>query len=543
MSGTPYSLLNYTQQKAYFEIDENFINDKDSKILSIELFQKGFLEDKDKMSLIDIFVKNISIKGVKEISLEKYNTHSLRISYPYGDAIYKKSDTLSLIANIVLKNNITSLENTKFYWGKEDIFVNQTHIKYNKYLGSGWSFLGNEKELKLTGETVPVSTKFKCVAVYEETNVLEDEILIRVPSMEGQPNSEIKINSSAGQYFYNGEGNTKLTVETSNLIAPLSYQWVKIDNLKNTVYLSNEESIEVSAKDINRSVVYKCGVKDANDVVQGTASLEIYNLTRADNKNISLYNGNQTFLYDLTGKSPCLEGNAVKQVILPLSFDYYDDTGKKVPKNRLSISWKIPKKNSMLKGFLAEKEVQEGDENYYILKTHDENVSFVLQDFYSANYLDNDIILEVVNEETSDKKSVITTNFTFLKQGESGTNGTNIYGVIDLKINDENGVHSILSDYAYPTLEIFEVDNYATLNNYPLTNNPYFEASLYQNGEVLSDYEVEWSIVKDVKDSNSNVSGYFTFLNKNGNTTQIENVNVEGNIEVESGNVEIESND
>lgn len=525
MEGNPFNLLSVTKQKVYFKINSNEIKD-DFKIKEIYLFEENFKPDENKENKKNIFVRNISIKCVKEIPADRYNTYSLRISAPEGEIIKKDTDRISLIANVVFQGSISKLENTSFYWGKEDIFVNQNSTRYNQYLGAGWSYIDNKKQLYYTGNDIPATTRFKCVAVYEGSNKLEDEITIKVPAMEGASNPDIKITSSAGQYFYNGEGNTTLTVETSNIIDP-KYQWIKIDNLKNILFIGNEKSIKVSAKDINRSVVYKCGVKDANDVVQGTASLEIYNLTRADNKNISLYNGNQTFLYDLTGKSPCLEGNAVKQVILPLSFDYYDDTGKKVPKNRLSISWKIPKKNSMLKGFLAEKEVQEGDENYYILNTHDENVSFVIQDFYSANYLDNDIILEVVNEETSDKKSVVTTNFTFLKQGESGTNGTNIYGVIDLKISDENGVHSILSDYAYPTLEIFEVDNHATLNNYPLTNNPYFEASLYQNGEVLSDYEVEWSIVKDVKDSNSNVSGYFTFLNKNGNTTQIENVNVE----------------
>jgi hypothetical protein len=101
--------------------------------------------------------------------------------------------------------------------------------------------------------------------------------------------------------------------------------------------------------------------------------------------------------------SPTSSINPVPQSIKPLDFKLYDPTGKEIDKSKITAEWNIPKNNTFIRDW------------------NEENRTFTIAPTYSPTYTDNVITLTVTYDGYVLEES---TNFLFLKDGESGTNGT-----------------------------------------------------------------------------------------------------------------------
>lgn len=108
---------------------------------------------------------------------------------------------------------------------------------------------------------------------------------------------------------------------------------------------------------------------------------------------------------------------------MPLGFTLYDNTGEEIPHTAIKgedIRWIIPREDTMLKVLSAYGEPTFETETTYIY-TNTYDMGFSISPTYYSRKLNNTIILEV---SYKDNLFIAKTDLTFLKEGESGTNGT-----------------------------------------------------------------------------------------------------------------------
>jgi hypothetical protein len=179
---------------------------------------------------------------------------------------------------------------------------------------------------------------------------------------------------------------------------------------KNKIY-------NVAIKDITNFSTYKCSVFYKNQFI-GTSSIALLNsLETQSGYSLVINNGNQVFKYSEAGIAPTSESLENPIILSPLSFTIYDNLGNALDKEILktcTINWTIPTEDSML-----------DLSGYYDME--DNNLSQLTELYYDINKkydiskINNDIQLSV---RYKDLLLIAKTNFSFIKEGESGTNGT-----------------------------------------------------------------------------------------------------------------------
>lgn len=162
-----------------------------------------------------------------------------------------------------------------------------------------------------------------------------------------------------------------------------------------------------------------------NDKYVGTSSIKIINKIERNVGTLMLKDGNQLFQYNESGISPADASNINPIALIPLSFSLYTKTGELVPPNIIisngSIEWKVPAENTLIE--IEDKEYdEERIENnivYHIYKNIS-SLAYKIKQVYSfSTYNQIELVVTYNNTIYSAK-----TNFTFLKQGEIGSSGT-----------------------------------------------------------------------------------------------------------------------
>jgi hypothetical protein len=204
-----------------------------------------------------------------------------------------------------------------------------------------------------------------------------------------------------------------------------SYPMEQVDKsctISCTVYRSNES---------NRYI----NLSDASATQIATASIVLTNTNSAtpSGYTIEIKNANQTFQYNEAGISPCSSRYESPQVIYPLSFTFYDTSGQKVnlSKNGLKAYWKFPLEKTLI-NTPSNMTVNEktGKAEYYKVTISDgvcSDLTFSIADLYDYSCTQNQIEVVIELEDSVYTKQ---TNFSFMKTGDNGTNGTSIYARI-----------------------------------------------------------------------------------------------------------------
>ena len=298
------------------------------------------------------------------------------------------------------------------------------------------------------------------------------------------------------------------------------------DKNDDNAYLYN-----IAASSINKYKTYKCAVSLLDGTYCGTATITLRNeIIENEKYSILIENGKQSFKYNKDGLAPNLLGNEENQEIKPLTFKIYDSKGNLVLDSNYrgfsssDIEWLPPEDNTM------------------IIPLDDKNVDysryyFDISRIYKNNYTNNDIILKVKYDN-----QVITgsTSFTFVKEGDVGTNGTDYICKIVGSQEDYYGCKPILATTYGSSNGIYLVDKDGTehgkqvttylqyiyfdknSNKYVNTWIPYSPtdewliARLYKDGEIVFDSsdastfsnisKIEWSVL-------NNKNGYSNLLN------------------------------
>ena len=170
---------------------------------------------------------------------------------------------------------------------------------------------------------------------------------------------------------------------------------------------------------------YKCAVYKGDSFV-GTAAITLKN---EDSQEIDLYSliinyGSKVYKYNEAGVSPASKrlDNPIKNPAL--SFTLYDHEGNPVEANE--DIWYFPINDTMLELIYNKENPPDVDDKenpqYYIIKNPaNDLISYSIADTYDPSKTNNTIRLSV---KIGDTTYTETTTFLFVREGDSGTNGT-----------------------------------------------------------------------------------------------------------------------
>ena len=213
-----------------------------------------------------------------------------------------------------------------------------------------------------------------------------------------------------------------------------------------------------------------CAVKDG-DVYLGTGSIVLYNKIELQGSySLSIDNGTQVFQYDSKGNSPVSEQLDKPLNLNPLTFTLLDNTGRQIPFEQIAnngkVRWLMPREGSLLSSSLKPSynpiELTGEDKDFYnqgydIYKDLP-SFSYSIADQYDKDKINNDIRLNI---RYKDLVFDAYTDFTFPKDGDPGTNGTDFVGKVYLESGAErlyclrnNNKTLFFDSYGYQTNQL-----------------------------------------------------------------------------------------
>lgn len=502
MTGNPYKYIQTSPQyNFYIANGANF-----KRFTKISLFVKDFPEQKKSEEILpedyDIIISNIGIYAAKKNEADS-NGYSVSFSVPQG--LYfneKQTNDKHITAIVKAKNTALTAEsaNMSYYWFIQDNSIGLDSPDYCLYGGRGWKCLNQYNTLSndpITREWLPASAEYvlsfdnaklydnqlKVVILYNDIT-LSNTISIKNYAAKHQ----VSINSDTTQFYFDN-GSTKLTCNVTNAEGlVLTYHWVKYElDGSSTVIDVHTNSIQVNASDIVESAKYECTVY-YEDELYGTAAITLYNsLTMEGSYHIEIENGTQVFKYNEDGVSPASSSLAQPQKLKDLKIILYDNLGNQIGDSVVSqcpIEWKVPTTNSMLNIANINSDITiEKNENYDLYKN---NVSLKMgiASIYNYNNTNNNIEARLVYNGI---RLTASTNFIFIKEGEIGSNGTNIVCRIIPDTIDNN--------YSFPVCIYFKDQHIYPNFNSISGDIPKFKALLFENGEEITYDKVEWSFL------------------------------------------------
>lgn len=365
---------------------------------------------------------------------------------------------------------------------------------------------------------------YKCVVLFGEVILSEEFIITNLTSQYN-----ITIDSDAGTKFYFDIGTPTLTCKINGIEkndSNFTYIWASVDNnnqfvslpettANNDIYnvaaaayktlssqIQNETAmpaaskdklneylttmenydkimrveknklIKVQIKDISNFNTYKCAVY-YNGVYVGGASIILTNSLESEGiYTLIINNGSQVFKYDENGISPTSRTSENPYVIPPLSFTVYDNLGNELQKDVLEskdckIKWIVPKDNTMIQ--ISENYTPDpGTTNIYS-KEKLFNIVYSISEKYYVSKQNNNIQLEV---DYKDLHLTAQTNFTFAKEGDPGTNGTDF-------------LCRIVPNCATGSAPIYPMLSNGVLNYTPVQTGKWFNVQLWHSGELI----------------------------------------------------------
>ena len=554
----PYNLNEQLQEK-YFEIDgKNFI-----EIEKILIFSEGFTYQ-DASEPNDIYIDNFNITSVKrkdEISANGAWMIVTAPAGPYFDETHIDDSKKRLETTIYVGGKKVNSESQKvdYYWFVEDVRVNSNwededfyKQNYCSYGGQGWrclndyniikneeenkeiiEWIGSKSYLDITKrEVVSQELRYKCIAVYNDL-ILKDEVIFH----NYDSNYKVSIESSAGTLFYFDSGTTNLTCRVENYSGNnINYVWGMVDYLGNEYYfkektiqngiINGNEIINLPVYEIIKFSTYRCSAYEGDNLL-GIGSIILTNsMEQGGQYNLIIKNGSQIFKYNENGVAPNENPDGTPFMLKPLEFILYDSQGKEIDHEFLNndYKWILPIDKSLLvfnETYTEEDIIVDEDGNRWVKWKGHETLSYNIVKQYNYNYTNNIIKLEVNYQGAT---FIAETNFTFTKEGENGTNGTDYFCRVIPNYTDTNLIYPLLAVHEKQDDKITFYCNGKSYPEYLLGN--FLKAEIWENGEqILSGYSVQWEILKNkYKNSGTNQIIDKSYLQYNQTSGQWERV-------------------
>ena len=188
---------------------------------------------------------------------------------------------------------------------------------------------------------------------------------------------------------------------------------------------------DVQIKNITSFGTFKCSVfkqEDQERVYLGTAAITLTNsLTEQGEYSVVINNGSVVFQYDEEGDAPTSPNSTVQQVIKALTFTVYDNLGNAIDDEVIQKNsqwwWEFPTENTMLIELNQQTEAQEEQVEDAEFKKYFNipSLMYGISNKYRVQYQNNQIKLVI---KYKDMVLSAVTRFTFVKEGDPGTTGT-----------------------------------------------------------------------------------------------------------------------
>lgn len=367
----------------------------------------------------------------------------IKVAVIYNENVITK--TLTILKKTGVPDlSIESSGGTRFYFdiGHPDLIckINGQELigeEYSYY----WGYEGNNGILQQLAETEDLNDDFQ--AAVNDLNDLKEKIAngIILPKASEQDLAD----AEAAIYQYN------------------FIQRVKGNKI-----------FDVQIKNITSFGTFKCSVfkqEDQEQVYLGTAAITLTNsLTEQGEYSVVINNGSVVFQYDEEGDAPTSPNSTVQQVIKALTFTVYDNLGNAIDDEVIQKNsqwwWEFPIEDTMLTELNQQTEVQEEQNEDAEFKKYFNlpSLMYGISNKYRVQYQNNQIKLVI---KYKDMVLSAMTRFTFVKEGDPGTNGTEYIVRIVPNVADD-------SDFdGYPTITRVFFKNQRirrTFLNYKLKN-------------------------------------------------------------------------
>jgi len=564
ITGDPYNLSVPALQNFYFELpkDMSYDNTLSPRIRS---FVTGFLGE-DSTAPDDIFIRNIQLLSTIELKEENRAGYYSLIIASEGTSFLasRTSETKTLSVNAYLNGRVTKVNKFDCYWFKENVLIDATSEKFQKFGGVGWEIL-NEVSKKSIGDDGKIAyqyvtnvytqvvaqsdihcdTRFKCVLVKGES-VINSTIVIKNLAST----ATLELVSQTGNSTYPvGIGDVKLQLKykdsgITNVSSPeflVGYAWQRFDKKGN--YLDNDfytvDSFNVKENDAYiTKISYPVSKIDESNTLACTAYID----TPADDGNsvkrqiigtvwltvttgeptsgrIILTNGDKVYKYDADGDSPMVAdydgplSSAITKID-PISVAVYKEDGTELTEDEYrttKITWLVPVNSMITLLSPSQKTDTVTNPGYYTISglySSYSTLNYSIASSYNKNKLDNTIIVKATAPSAILKDTVSNVaNIRFLKDGEAGTNGSKYsalvtYGGYAYGEKGSNGLPNKLQLIYAADKQTWYLYNPANPGSYSVFESATLVPALYVDGVPVTTISTSptWRIFDDSYD-------------------------------------------
>ena len=197
-----------------------------------------------------------------------------------------------------------------------------------------------------------------------------------------------------------------------------------INKYNSIMRVENNKLYKVQINTITNFSTYKVSVYYKEKYI-GTSSIILTNsLDIEDAYSLVIENGSQVFKYNEAGISPTSKAIDNPMTLQPLTFKVYDNLGNAIEDDIIrnaKIKWIIPKKNSLLNIPNTYDEYKISEDANEIIYEKLMGISYTIANKYNLRSTNNNIKLQIDYKGMSLTSK---TDFTFIKEGQPGTNGT-----------------------------------------------------------------------------------------------------------------------
>ena len=530
-TGQPYRLIQASTQRYAYPIDTaNFKRIKKIYLFSYNFPNEDPIKPKD-IFISDLEFTSGEIVNAINSSLTKIVIEPATPSFTVDDTDDK---VLLANAQLYIKGRPinSDMQDLEYYWFKEDVSITSKSPLYCEHGGEGWKCLNQSSPVTdistmwVPGTSVfqtikadnPVrNNRYKCVVVYKGFVIKKEFDVVNYSA-----DITLELISDAGTQFYFDIGSPNLTclVSGRDELEAFDYKWLRemsdgtithydnspeegeeyyaailardelqrqvdenlvlagaaaeqldnyqkiIDNYSEEMRIFNNHIFNVSIKEIDSYAIFKCSVYTKAGDYLGTATITLNNdrIMQGDYK-VVIKNSTQLFKYDEIG---VLSSSIEPQ---DLEFELFDNLDSLVPKEtvdkKCDIKWIFPTEKTLLSISNKIPNQYIKNENGMNIVTTLQKIPFEIADNYDFANMDNQIQLQVTYRGVT--LSAIT-NFTFMKEGNPGTNGTEYACQIVANTDGEDELPMVIN---------------GKINYSPKILNHWFKAQLWKSGKCI----------------------------------------------------------
>ena len=322
--------------------------------------------------------------------------NKFKVAVVYNENVITKQINIENLTS-ALDLTIESSDGTKFYYdvGHPTLTCKVNGEQLTNYTYS-WAYESNTGLFENLLQTTDLNTEYNAA----------------VAALQ-----ELQTAIAAGTKFANAEADNLNALQTA------------IEQYKFIQRVQGNKIYDVQINHITNFGTFKCSVYNEQGTYCGTCSITLTNsLQSEDLYSLVINNGAVTFQYNENGVAPNNRSLDIQQQIQALSFTVYDNLGNPIDNDVIvndsncQIRWAIPIKNTMLID-RQDSESSSGTDETETYRYYDNVVNLVydIAQRYNVSNSRNQIQLTVDYKGMS---LTAETDFTFVKQGEPGTNGT-----------------------------------------------------------------------------------------------------------------------